>query len=65
MVTIVNSNPLGVVDYSCLSKDLSTIYEKTSPNCATSSSLFVVDTRDIYFWDNESKKWLGSNGTPL
>lgn len=65
MVTIMSSNPLGVIDYSCLSKDLNTIYSNTYSNCATGSSLFVVDTREVYFWDNESKKWLGLNGVAL
>lgn len=65
MVTIMSSNTLGVIKYSCLAKDLDTIYSNTYSNCATGSSLFVVDTRKIYFWDNENKKWLGSNGVAL
>lgn len=59
MVTLTNSNTLGVVEYSCLAKDLKDIYSSTYSNCATGSSLFVVDTREVYFWDNETKKWLG------
>lgn len=66
MISIMNSNAMGVVELSCLAKDLPEIKAKYSDrNYTTGSSCLVVDTRDIYFWDNESKKWLGTNGTVL
>lgn len=65
MVTLINSNRFGVFEYTCLAKDLASVYEKTNDGCETGSTLFVVDTREVYFWDKESKKWLNATGSPL
>lgn len=66
MVNIMNSNYMGVVELSCLSKDLSQIKSEYSKDYyATGSSLLVVDTRKVYLWDKENKRWLDSKGVAL
>ena len=60
MIQIINKNPYGYINFSCLEKDIPNL--PTGDNIATGSDCIVVDNFDkSLVYDRENKRWIPIN----